>query len=82
MHLTPREIDKLLLHQAGVLAQKRLARGVLQKVPDPGDQGAHPLGLGAMRHRGLDYWHRNRFSIEGGQLRPRYGSPGPAEANR
>ena len=28
MHLTPREIDKLLLHQAGVLAQKRLARGV------------------------------------------------------
>jgi urease subunit gamma/beta len=28
MHLTPREIDKLLLHQAGVLAQKRLARGL------------------------------------------------------
>jgi urease subunit gamma/beta len=28
MHLTPREIDKLLLHQAGFLAQKRLARGV------------------------------------------------------
>lgn len=28
MHLTPREVDKLLLHQAGVLAQKRLARGV------------------------------------------------------
>lgn len=28
MHLTPREIDKLLLHQAGVVAQKRLARGV------------------------------------------------------
>ena len=28
MHLTPREIDKLILHQAGVLAQKRLARGV------------------------------------------------------
>jgi urease subunit gamma/beta len=28
MHLTPREIDKLVLHQAGVLAQKRLARGV------------------------------------------------------
>jgi len=26
MHLTPREIDKLVLHQAGVLAQKRLAR--------------------------------------------------------
>jgi len=28
MHLTPREIDKLLLHQAGVLAQKRLGRGL------------------------------------------------------
>jgi urease subunit gamma/beta len=28
MHLTPREIDKLILHQAGCLAQKRLARGV------------------------------------------------------
>ena len=27
MHLTPREIDKLTLHQAGFLAQKRLARG-------------------------------------------------------
>jgi urease subunit gamma/beta len=28
MHLTPREIDKLMVHQAGVLAQKRLARGL------------------------------------------------------
>ena len=28
MHLTPRELDKLTLHQAGVLAQKRLARGL------------------------------------------------------
>ena len=28
MHLTPREIDKLLLHNAGFLAQKRLARGL------------------------------------------------------
>ncbi len=28
MHLAPREIDKLMLHQAGVLAQKRLARGL------------------------------------------------------
>ena len=28
MHLTPRELDKLVLHQAGVLAQKRLARGL------------------------------------------------------
>ncbi|KAI8806046.1 urease [Cladochytrium replicatum] len=28
MRLLPRELDKLLLHQAGFLAQKRLARGV------------------------------------------------------
>src|SRR6188472_3419067 len=34
MHLTPREIDKLLLHQAGVLAQKRLARGVRLNYPE------------------------------------------------
>ena len=29
MRLSPREIDKLLLHQAGFLAQKRYARGLL-----------------------------------------------------
>src|SRR5437763_2976912 len=34
MHLTPQEIDKLLLHQAGVLAQKRLARGVRLNYPE------------------------------------------------
>jgi len=34
MHLTPREIDKLMLHQAGVLAQKRLARGVRLNYPE------------------------------------------------
>jgi urease subunit gamma/beta len=28
MHLTPRDIDKLILHQAGFLAQRRLARGL------------------------------------------------------
>ncbi len=28
MHLTPKEIEKLMLHQAGFLAQKRYARGV------------------------------------------------------
>ena len=27
MHLTPREIEKLMLHNAGFVAQKRLARG-------------------------------------------------------
>ena len=34
MHLTPREIDKLLLHQAGCLAQKRLARGLRLNHPE------------------------------------------------
>lgn len=34
MHLSPREIDKLLLHQAGCLAQKRLARGVRLNHPE------------------------------------------------
>jgi urease subunit gamma/beta len=34
MHLTPREIDKLVLHQAGVLAQKRLARGLRLNYPE------------------------------------------------
>jgi urease subunit gamma/beta len=34
MHLSPREIDKLLLHQAGVLAQKRLARGLRLNHPE------------------------------------------------
>jgi urease subunit gamma/beta len=34
MHLTPREIDKLLLHQAGFLAQKRLARGLRLNHPE------------------------------------------------
>ncbi len=34
MHLGPREIDKLLLHQAGVLAQKRLARGLRLNHPE------------------------------------------------
>jgi urease subunit gamma/beta len=34
MHLTPHEFDKLTLHQAGVLAQKRLARGVRLNHPE------------------------------------------------
>ncbi len=34
MHLTPRELDKLTLHQAGVLAQKRLARGLVLNHPE------------------------------------------------
>ncbi len=34
MHLTPRELDKLTLHQAGFLAQKRLARGVRLNAPE------------------------------------------------
>ena len=34
MHLTPREVDKLFLHGAGVLAQKRLARGLRLNYPE------------------------------------------------
>src|SRR3954464_9990596 len=34
MHLTPHEADKLTLHQAGYLAQKRLARGVRLNYPE------------------------------------------------
>lgn len=34
MHLSPREIDKLLLHNAGALAQKRLARGLRLNHPE------------------------------------------------
>jgi len=34
MHLSPREIDKLLLHNVGFLAQKRLARGVQLNHPE------------------------------------------------
>ena len=34
MHLTPREVDKLVLHGAGVLAQKRLARGLRLNQPE------------------------------------------------
>jgi len=34
MHLTPREIDKLVLHGAGTLAQKRLARGLRLSYPE------------------------------------------------
>src|ERR1043165_6191064 len=34
MHLSPRELDKLLLHNAGFLAQKRLARGLRLNHPE------------------------------------------------
>jgi urease subunit gamma/beta len=34
MRLPPRDLDKLLLHQAGALAQKRLARGVRLNYPE------------------------------------------------
>ena len=34
MHLTPREIEKLMLHTAGELAQKRKARGLKLNYPD------------------------------------------------
>ena len=34
MHLSPREIEKLMLHNAGFLAQKRLARGLRLNHPE------------------------------------------------
>src|SRR3954463_7938461 len=34
MHLTPRDLDKLVLHEAGFLAQKRLARGLRLNHPE------------------------------------------------
>lgn len=34
MHLTPRDVDKLLLHGAGFVAQKRLARGLRLNYPE------------------------------------------------
>jgi urease subunit gamma/beta len=34
MHLSPRELDKLMLHQVGVVAQKRLARGLRLNHPE------------------------------------------------
>jgi urease subunit gamma/beta len=34
VHLTPRELDKLVLHGAGVVAQKRLARGLRLSYPE------------------------------------------------
>jgi urease subunit gamma/beta len=34
MHLTPHELDKLVLHQAGIVAQKRLARGLRLNYPE------------------------------------------------
>src|SRR5580704_19544458 len=34
MHLAPQETDKLALHQAGFLAQKRLARGLRLNYPE------------------------------------------------
>jgi urease subunit gamma/beta len=34
MHLAPRDIDKLILHGAGFLAQKRLARGLRLNYPE------------------------------------------------
>jgi urease subunit gamma/beta len=34
MHLSPRDLDKLILHGAGFLAQKRLARGLCLNYPE------------------------------------------------
>src|SRR5262249_18404159 len=48
MHLSPRELDKLVLHQAGSLAQKRLARGLRLNHPEA-DALIAPVPLQAIR---------------------------------
>ena len=50
MHLSPREIDKLLLHNAGFLAQKRLARGVRLNHPESVALIATPDELIRVKH--------------------------------
>lgn len=34
MHLSPKDIEKIMLHNAGVIAQKRFARGILLNYPE------------------------------------------------
>ena len=34
MHLTPREIDKLILHQLGIIAKRRLQTGLKLNYPE------------------------------------------------
>ncbi|WP_282039164.1 urease subunit gamma [Saccharicrinis aurantiacus] len=34
MHLSPKDIEKIMLHNAGVIAQKRYARGILLNYPE------------------------------------------------
>ena len=43
MRLSPREVDKLLLHNAGFLAQKRLARGLRLNYPEDRGVDRRPL---------------------------------------
>ena len=42
MHLSPRDLDKLILHGAGFLAQKRLARGLRLNYPEAVALHRHP----------------------------------------
>jgi len=44
MHLSPREIEKLMLHNAGAVAQKRLARGLKLNHPEAVALGRQLLG--------------------------------------
>jgi urease beta subunit/urease gamma subunit len=54
MHLHPRELDKLLLHQVGFLAQKRLARGLRLN---------HPEAVGLVAAVVLEFIRDGRHSV-------------------
>jgi urease subunit gamma/beta len=55
MHLSPREIDKLLLHNAGFVAQKRLARGLRLN---------HPEAVGLIATQLLEFIREGKRVVE------------------
>lgn len=76
MHLLPREVDKLLVHNVGSIAQKRLARGlrlnlteatalialVLQELIRDGTHSvADLMGLGTVPRSPLPFSFGSRF---------------------
>ena len=59
MHLSPRDIDKLLLHNAGFLAQKRLARGLRLN---------HPEAVALIAAQSLEFIRDGRTVAEIGEI--------------
>ena len=60
MKLTPRELEGLLIHQAGFLAQKRLARGL--KLNHPEATALISAQVRARRHRSSVVFIRFQFA--------------------